>query len=41
MVTYKWIGGENGHYMVYKDTIFVESCDANELSEVLARLKEQ
>lgn len=36
----RWIGGECGHYEIYKDNEFVISCDTNELTETLNELNE-
>ena len=29
---------QKGHYLIYKDDIFIESCDSNELNETMYRL---
>lgn len=39
-ITWKWVGGNNGHYEVYVDGQFVESCDEGEINGVVRRLEE-
>lgn len=33
-----WVGGQDGHWEIYKDGEFIISCDDNELSVTLKTL---
>lgn len=39
-IAWKWVGGKDGHYEIYVDGQFVESCDEEELNSVVRRLEE-
>lgn len=37
----RWVGGDNGHYEIYKENKFIISCDDNELNSTLDELINQ
>ncbi len=37
-MSYKWVGGHNGHWEIYEGKKLVASCDDNELNETLREL---
>lgn len=39
-IVYKWVGGRDGHYEIYVDGEFKESCDEGELGAELRKLEE-
>ena len=39
MLKCKWIGGQCGHWEIYKDGWFAASCDDGELNETIEELR--
>lgn len=39
-ITWKWVGGKDGHYEIYVDDEFVQTCDECELNSEVRKLEE-
>ncbi len=40
-ITWKWVGGREGHYEIYVDGQLVQTCDEGEINKKLTRLRDK